>query len=383
MKEKGLPREEIEKILKDAKGKDLDYSKGKILSSMCTLPAPFSKEIWSSFIETNLGDAGLFCGTKRLENEVIGILGALLKNEDAKGFMVSGGTEANIMALWAARNRAKREKPEFIAPMTAHFSFEKASDLLNMRLVRAKTLADHTVDAKDVEKHITDNTVAVVGIAGNTEYGTVDNIEMLGEIATENSLYLHVDAAFGGFVLPFLKELGYPTRRFDFSIPGVSSIATDPHKMGMSPIPSGCILFRNGSFLEHIETSSPYLTEKKQFTIIGTRTGASAASTYAVLKSFGREGYRDNVKGCMELSMRLYGEIKRMRFDITKPVMNIIVFNHDEINTIADSLAIKGWTISRTRMGEIRLVLMPHVSEDSIDEFIRDLEEIVKHLKGV
>ncbi|MFQ5887931.1 MAG: tyrosine decarboxylase MfnA [Candidatus Hydrothermarchaeales archaeon] len=383
MKEKGTPREEIEKILKAAKEKNLDYSQGKILSSMCTPPTDFSKEIWGSFIETNLGDAGLFCGTKRLENEVIGILGALLKNEEAKGFLVSGGTEANIMALWVARNRAKKEKPEFIAPRTAHFSFEKASNLLNIKLIRAKTLPDHTVNVKDVERYITDNTVAVVGIAGNTEYGTVDDIEAMGEIATENSLYLHVDAAFGGFVVPFLEELGYPTKRFDFSIEGVSSITIDPHKMGMSPIPSGCVLFRNGSFLEHIETSSPYLTEKKQFTIIGTRSGASAASTYAVLKSFGREGYRDNVRRCMGLAMRLYGEIKRMKFEVIKPMMNIVVFNHDKINTIAKMLADKGWAISRTKKGEIRLVIMPHVSEDSINKFIKDLEGIVKDLKGV
>ncbi len=178
--------------------------------------------------------------------------------------------------------------------------------------------------------------------------------------------------------MPFLEELGYPAKRFDFSIPGVSSITIDPHKMGMSPIPSGCILFRNKSFLEHIETASPYLTEKKQHTIIGTRSGASAASTYAVLKSFGREGYRENVKSCMELTMRLYNKIEKMKFDVVKPILNIIVFTHEQIDRIAEKLAVRGWAISRTRRGEIRLVIMPHVTKESIDNFVKDLKEIVE-----
>lgn len=383
MKEKGVSKEEIKQILDDAKRKDFDYADGKILSSMCTPPSDFSKEIWGSFIETNLGDAGLFYGTKGLETEVIGILGDLLKHKDARGFLVSGGTEANIMALWVARNGAMREKPEFIVPETAHFSFEKASDLLNMKLIKAKTLDDHTVDLKDVQRCINDNTVAIVGIAGNTEYGAIDDIEGLGDIAIENNLHLHVDAAFGGFVAPFLEGLGYSAKRFDFSIPSVSSITIDPHKMGMSPIPSGCILFRDRTFLEHIETSSPYLTEKKQFTIIGTRSGAAAASTYAVLKAFGREGYRENVRNCMELTMRLYGEIKRMGFEVKEPVMNIVTFDHDKINMIAEKLTNNGWAISRTRKGEIRLVIMPHVKSSSIDNLIRNLNAINNVLKRI
>ena len=380
MKKKGMSKEEIEGKLEDAKQGDFNYSSGRILSSMCTVPHPFSKKIWSSFIDTNLGDAGLFNGTKGLENEVINILGSFLNNEKTRGFLVSGGTEANLMALWAARNMAKKEKPEFIAPDTAHFSFEKASNLLNLKWIKARTLSDHTVDVEDVKSQITENTVAIIGIAGNTEYGAIDDIEALGDVATENSLYLHVDAAFGGFVIPFLEELGYPSKKFDFSIPGVSSITIDPHKMGMAPIPSGCILFRNRAFLKHIETSSPYLTEKKQFTIIGTRSGASAASTYAILKYLGKEGYRENVRRCMILTMKLYDKIKTLKINVKKPVMNIIVFNHNKIEKIAEILTMKGWTISRTRKGEIRLVIMPHVSEDSINKFVIDLEDVIKDL---
>ena len=79
-------------------------------------------------------------------------------------------------------------------------------------------------------------------MAGTTEFGQVDPVEEIGRIAEEKDVFFHVDAAFGGFVIPFLE--GCPLK-FDFAVPGVSSIAIDPHKMGMSTIPSGGLLYRN------------------------------------------------------------------------------------------------------------------------------------------
>jgi len=71
---------------------------------------------------------------------------------------------------------------------------------------------------------VDERTVALVGIAGTTEFGQVDPIEGLAKIALERKIHLHVDAAFGGFVLPFLEG----DWRWDFRVPGVSSITIDP-----------------------------------------------------------------------------------------------------------------------------------------------------------
>ncbi|MFH1774290.1 MAG: tyrosine decarboxylase MfnA [Methanobacteriota archaeon] len=374
MDEKGLEEGKFLDILSNARKKDLKYSDGKILSSMCTLPHPFARKVYELFAETNLGDAGLFEGTKELEDEAVKLLGSLLGNEDAKGFIVSGGTEANIMALWAARNKAGKKNAEVIVPESAHFSFEKAANLLGLRLVTASLDSRHCISVGDVEKKLDKNTIAIVGVAGSTEYGAIDNIEALAEIAVKNDLHLHVDAAFGGFVIPFL--IGYAARKFDFSIPGVSSITIDPHKMGLAPIPSGGILFRSADFLKFIETRSPYLTERRQFTLSGTRSGASAASVYAVLKLLGREGYRKNVENCMNLTMQLYREINALGLRVLKPAMNILVFSHEKQDAISEKLLEKGWIVSRTRKGEIRLVIMPHVTEKSIARFVEDLESI-------
>jgi len=377
MDERGLEIDEVLGILKEARKRDLKYKESRILGSMCTAPHPISNEVYRLFCETNMGDAGLFKGTKDLEKDAIGMLGSLLGNENASGFIVTGGTEANLTALWAARSLKK--KSEVIVPKSAHFSFEKAIDVLDLKMVSARLNRDMTVDVVDVRKKVNRDTLAIVGVAGSTEYGVIDDITAISEISMENDLCLHVDAAFGGFVIPFLEELGYVSKPFDFSIEGVSSITIDPHKMGMAPIPSGGILFRDRSFLECVKTTSPYLTEKTQYTLSGTRSGAAVASTYAVLKLFGMEGYKENLRRCMELTDYLHRGIKELGFDVIEPMMNILVFSHKKHENQADvlmGLSKKGWSVSTTRRGEVRLVIMPHVTKVCADEFLMDLERM-------
>jgi tyrosine decarboxylase/aspartate 1-decarboxylase len=346
---------------------------------MCTSSHPFAKRVYEQFLDTNLGDAGLFKGTKELENEAVNMLGSLLGKSDAAGFILSGGTEANMMALWIARNMKKRDNPEIIVPETAHFSFEKAADVLGLKLVKANVI-EHCVDVSDVKAKVNDDTVAIVGIAGSTEYGAIDDIEALSKIALSKEIFLHVDAAFGGLVIPFLEELGYKTKKFDFRVDGVSSITVDPHKMGLAAIPGGCLLLKEESYLKYIEKSSPYLTEKRQYTLSGTRTGASAAAVYAILSRLGKEGYRQNVKNCMNLTTMLYDELLKLGLGVVKPTMNILVFDHENRDKISEGLTKRGWNVSRTTKGEIRLVIMPHVTKDSINAFIEGLKELLQSM---
>lgn len=115
---------------------------------------------------------------------------------------------------------------EIIVPASAHLSFEKAADLLSMKIVKAGLNERFQVDMAAVRKAVNPRTVAIVGIAGTTGLGVVDPIDELSELALEENLYLHVDAAFGGFVVPFLKELGY-------KVPSLTL-----HSLGFAPSPS-------------------------------------------------------------------------------------------------------------------------------------------------
>ena len=149
------------------------------------------------------------------------------------------------------------------------------------------------VNPSEVEKLVNKNTVAIVGTAGTAELGAIDPIDELSEIALRHNVPLHVDAAFGGLVIPFLTE---HKSNLIFNLEGVKSITVDPHKMGMAAIPAGGILFKDPQMLDFIKTETPYLTDKTQYTFVGTRTGASAASAWAVFKALGMEGFQKVVE---------------------------------------------------------------------------------------
>ncbi|WP_099209458.1 tyrosine decarboxylase MfnA [Thermococcus henrietii] len=379
--ERGADEDEVLDELRLKTAEDLTFDSGKILGSMCTYPHPFAVRIITEFIDRNLGDPGLHTGSRKVEEEAVEMLSNLLGLERGYGHIVSGGTEANILAVRAFRNLAEVEKPELILPKSAHFSFIKAGEMLGVKLVWAELNDDYTVNVRDVEEKITDNTIGIVGIAGTTGLGVVDDIPALSDLALDYGLPLHVDAAFGGFVIPFAKALGYDIPDFDFRLKGVKSVTIDPHKMGMVPIPAGGIIFREKKYIDTISVLAPYLAGGRiwQATITGTRPGANALAVWAMIKHLGFEGYKEIVRKAMELSRWFAGELKKIPgvYLIREPVLNIVSFGTENLEWVEEELKRRGWGISAHR-GYIRIVLMPHVRREHLEEFLRDLGEVVR-----
>jgi tyrosine decarboxylase/aspartate 1-decarboxylase len=347
---------------------------------MCTAPHSAAKIAHQLFLCSNLGDPGLFLGSLRLEKEVAKKLAALLNGKNSVGFIVSGGTEANLLALLAARNMADVSSPEVVVPESAHFSFNKVCDLLKLKMVQASLDSSYRVDPVSVKKCINKNTVAVIGTAGTAELGAIDPINKLSELALDNGVYLHVDAAFGGLIIPFLKDIDRDVANFDFQLEGVKSITVDPHKMGMTTIPAGGILFRDDSFLEYIKTETPYLTEEFQYTFVGTRTGASVAATWAVFESLGVEGFRNTVKHCIALTKLLSSGLESHGFKlVSRPTLNIVAFRSSNSKLLAETLRRHGWFVSYVpRLDCIRIVVMPHLRKRHIMAFLEDLSKIAE-----
>ena len=382
----GQSQKDILKELSSRLEKDFTYDSGRIIGSMCTSPHPLAKKVYARYLEKNLGDSGLLPAVVEVEKEAIRMLGTLLSNQNASGHIVTGGTEANILALWAARNISNKNPCEVIVPVSAHCSFDKAAKLLGLKLVKVKLNAEGQVEVDAVKDAVSSATIAIVGIAGTTELGAVDPIAELSKIAQAKHLYLHVDAAFGGFVLPFLKELQPEVPEFDFSLPGVYSITVDPHKMGLAPIPSGGILFRNEELKRTVAWKISYLSggETEQATLTGTRSGASAIAVWAVLKHLGKSGYTKIVERCMKYTRKLAEGIPRIQGldTMAKPTMNIVGLKSHifDVRQIAKELRAKGWAVSLFPT-HIRIVVMPHVKETNVNEFLNDLEKIASRLR--
>ena len=220
---------------------------GRVLSSMCTVPHPDAREAAQEFLADNPGDPTTYPAVAELEREAVSLLGEMTGLDDPHGYVASGGTEANLQAVRAARNLADADDPNVVAPESAHFSFQKAADVLDVELRLAPSDDDRRADLAAVRRLADDETALIAGVAGTTEYGRVDPIPDLAKIAREVGALFHVDAAWGGFVLPFTDWA------WDFADAPVDTMAIDPHKMGRAPVPAGGFLARGRHALSRID----------------------------------------------------------------------------------------------------------------------------------
>lgn len=343
---------------------------------MCTVPHPLAREAYVQFLETNLGDPELCPGTKEIESRYIAFISNLLHApKTSAGQIVSGGTEGNITAMWIAKQLSG--KKEIVLPKSAHFSFQKIASLMDMKLVEIPVTNEYTMDVQLLKKKIRRTTAVVVGLAGSTELGTIDPISELSDVCAEEHIFFHVDAAFGGFVIPFLKELAYKVPDFDFRLRGVCSISIDSHKMGYAAIPLGTLVVRKKQWLGSISVDSPYISSEKQAGMLGTRSGAPVAAAYAVAQYLGYEGYTQMVASCMDVTRYTAKRIEELGLRLVmKPTMNVLGVKLKKPGLVVKKLSENGWRVNKVeRLSCIRLVLMPQITKQIIDEFIPVLQK--------
>ncbi|MYD92828.1 MAG: aminotransferase class V-fold PLP-dependent enzyme [Chloroflexi bacterium] len=317
------------------------------------------------------------------EKEAVRMLGSLLGHRDAVGFITSGGTESNLLALRLARNLGGKSEPEVVLPTTAHYSFRLGAELLGLRLREVDVDDAMRPDMRQVERWLNRNTVALVGSAPEGNFGQLDPIEELADLAQRKGLYLHVDAAFGGFALPFLRDLGYAIPPFDFSLPGVSSMMTDGHKLGLLPVATGFFLIRDEAMLDAIPA---------EFTgihiITATKPGDHAVAAWSVMRRLGREGYRESARHLMEVVDIVATGIENidgLRL-LIRPLLAVVNFtsDRDDVERIYLELRRRGWGATYGHdgsQGRIRLSIHPHRDIDHAHGWVAALKESVRAVR--
>lgn len=196
------------------------------------------------------------------------------------------------------RDRAETEfgitQPEAIIPESAHAAFIKGCHYFGIKLVYAKKSSDWRVDVQDVKRLLNRNTIMVVASAPSFPHGVIDPIEEIGELLKNYpQTGLHVDACLGGFILPWLQQLGVLKKKFDFEIPRVTSISADLHKYGFAPKGASVILYRNSEYRKHQYfaycdwSGGLYCSPALQ----GSRAGGPMAGAWAVFVHMGKKGF--------------------------------------------------------------------------------------------
>ena len=217
--EKGMDKAKLFETLKGYRTNDLASKGGRTWAYVYDTGRAeideVAKEAYTAFLSENGLDPTVFPSLLRLENEIVAMARTHLNgDENVVGNFTSGGTESIILAVKAARDRARAERPEIrepemILPVTAHAAFHKAAHYLDVKTVMTPVdPVTFKADPDAVEKAVTENTVLIVGSAVSYAHGVIDPIEDLGRIALENDVLLHVDGCVGAFLLPYFKRLG-------------------------------------------------------------------------------------------------------------------------------------------------------------------------------
>ncbi len=340
----------------------------RVLSSMCTEPHPAARKAAERFLATNPGDPGTYPTISALEDDAVSLLGEITELPEPAGYVASGGTEANIQAVRIARERADSRRPNVVMPESGHFSFQKAADILGVELRIVPTDDDHRADLEAINSSVDDETAMIVGVAGTTEYGRVDPIPALGEIAKDVGALFHVDAAWGGFVLPFTDY------EWTFADAPIDTMTIDPHKVGQAAVPAGGLLARSSELLDELAVDTPYLESTSQATLSGTRSGAGVASAAAAMETLWPTGYREEYHRSQRNAAWLAEALEKRGYEVVDPTLPLVAARLPR--STFDALRAKGWRISRTATGELRVVCMPHVTREMLASFVADLDRL-------
>lgn len=392
----GIPEENLMKEMEKLRQEDTNWREGKVWSLVYHATDKHTemlKKAYTMFFSKNALSPMAFPSLRKFETEVISMAVDLF-NGDKRccGSLTSGGTESILMAIktyrdWARDKLPHIKEPEMVLVSSVHPAFDKGADYFGVKAVRIHVDENtHRADVKAMEQAITDNTILIVASACDFPRGVVDPISELAQIAQTRGIGMHVDACLGGFMLPFVKRLGYEVPAFDFSVPGVTSISADIHKYGYGAKGASAILYRKErvwkyQFSVYTDWSGGiYISPSMR----GTRPGGAIAAAWAALRALGIDGYSHLAKIVMDATKKLLKGIDDIPelYIIGKPVMSVFSFTSDKIDiyNLGDVMDKKGWHLDRIQFpNALHLMVNPHHAE-IVDTFLKDLRESVKEI---
>lgn len=407
---KKLSQDEIMAEVDTALSQNMCYKTKKILGIPASYldeeqfydDAPFLED--SSFLKTLIANPNhigchtlnedsepFFKGTQKIEKELINLCAEEILNGEKgeqDGYVASGGTEANIEALWIYRNyfikefNAKIDEIAVVYSQDSHYSMPKGVNILNLEsIILDVDDSSRMILQEDLEQKITtaqNNGVKhfiLVMNMSTTMFGSIDDIIRVTDCLEDNKLNykVHVDGAFGGFIYPFTNNKSV----YSFKNERINSFTLDGHKMLQSPYGTGVFLIRK-EFMKYALTEEASYVQGKDYTICGSRSGANAIALWMILKTHGSDGLKVKMRNLSDKTKALCCKLKKM---------GIVYYHNSYINIVA----IRGEFISSQLAKKYSLVpdshtinpnwykvvVMDHVKQGVLDEFIMDLKALI------
>lgn len=395
--QRGMPKEAVLSLLRSFKADDSDWHQGRLFGLVYYAGEEveeLAREAYAAYLFENALSPFDFPSLLKMETEFISMAGSLFGgDEETVGAMTSGGTESILMAVKAARDWARANRPgigtpELVAPVTIHPAFNKAADYLGLKIIQTPVDAGFRAEARTIGEAITENTIMLAATAVTYPQGVVDPITEIGALAEEKRLWFHVDGCLGGYMLPFLRKLGCPIPPFDFSVPGVTSLSADIHKYGYVSKGVSTVLYRRSDLRQHqyfVYADWPggvYATPS----LSGARPGGAIASAWAILHYLGEEGFLKLAKAAREATLGLIEGINATPglFVLGNPPATVFAFGADrlDIYRLAEKMKERGWRMhAQHRPPSLHVTVSPY-HERIVAPFLADLREAVADMSA-
>ena len=385
---KGRSKEGVLEAMRAARDHDIKWEQGRVFGLVYHISDEIDnllKEAFTMFFAENGLNPTAFPSLRKFETEVVAMTAALLGgDQNVCGNITTGGTESLLMAVktardWSRVHRPGIHEPEMVLPLSAHPAFDKAAEYFGVRAVHVPVRADFRANVEAMRAAITPNTILMAGSAPSYPHGVIDPIRELAALAQEHGLLFHTDSCVGGFMLPFVRKLGYPIPDFDFSVPGVTSMSADLHKFGYAAKPASVVLYRTPELRRHqmfvyIDWPGGIYPSP---TMTGSRAGGPVAAAWALMNYLGEEGYLHITDTVMKTAKYLQEGIKAIPglTVLSNPEMSVfaIASNKMDVNEVADELELHGWHLDRQHFPACLHMTVNYMHAAVADEFLADL----------
>jgi glutamate decarboxylase len=389
-------------------------SRQNLATFVTTWMEPEAAKLMSECFDKNMIDKDEYPQTAEIENRCVNMIADLWnspEHETATGTSTIGSSEAAMlggMAMkWNWREKMKKagkpaDKPNIVMGANTQVCWHKFCKYWEIEAREVKAEADRfTLNAEETLKLVDENTIGVIAIMGSTFDGTYEPVKEVAaaldqyQKKTGINIPIHVDAASGGFIAPFIQ----PELEWDFRLPRVVSINASGHKYGLVYPGVGWILWRDKVHLpEDLVFHVSYLGgDMVDFSINFSRPGNQVVAQYYNFLRLGREGYRRIQQACQDVALYLSAEIAKLGpFELITNGSDIPVFCwklKEEIAAatcytlfdMADKLRERGWLVpaypmppNRQDLVVQRIVVKEGFSRDMADMLLKDMRRAIE-----
>jgi tyrosine decarboxylase/aspartate 1-decarboxylase len=224
--------------------------------------------------------------SSQMEIEAVAEIARMFGYGEHLGHLTSGGTFANLEALWVAGQLAPGKR--IVASEQAHYTHKRISSVLKLPFASIAADDRGCMDLNALERELRHEDVGTVVVTmGTTALGSVDPLPEILSLRERYGFRVHLDAAYGGYFRLIVDQLDAPARAAYLAMGEADSIVVDPHKHGLQPYGCGCVLFRDASVGRFYKHDSPYTYFTSNELHLGeislecSRAGASAVALWA------------------------------------------------------------------------------------------------------